>query len=83
MGAVFMALLGAFFISLLFVTIKNAQTDIDIMSATNSQVKSRSVSGAELGLMQEWIGDNNIQIPEGQSYRYILRTYPDRPWLMQ
>ena len=76
-----MAILGLFLSSLLFVTIKNAQTDIDIMSATQGQIKSKIVSRTELVLMQEWLKINKIKIPERQGYRYILKTYPERPWL--
>ena len=76
-----MAILGLFLSSLLFVTIKNAQIDIDIMSATSGQIKSKVVSKTELVLMQEWLKINKIKISEGQGYRYILKTYPERPWL--
>lgn len=80
-GAVFMALFGLFLVSLLFVVIRNTQNDIDIMSATQNRVKVQSVSETELNLMQKWIEANKIEVPEDQGYRYILRTYPTRPWL--
>lgn len=81
LGAVFISLLSMFFIGLLFIFIKNFNTDIDIMSGTLGNRSINKISQTEVFLMQAWIVDNNVNIPEGSGYRYLVRKYPERPWL--
>jgi hypothetical protein len=83
LGAVFISLLSLFFIGLMFIAVKNFESDIDVMSAidTSSGIKTAPVSKTEVALIQEWVKINSIVIPEGSGFRYLLRKYPDRPWL--
>jgi len=79
LGAVFISMLSLFFIGLIFIFMKNLESDIDIMSANDGPIKS--ISRADILRIKRWTDQNNIDIPEGEGYRYILRKYPDKPWL--
>ena len=81
LGAVFISLLSMFFIGLLFISIKNAENDIDIVNGTYAATGARKISHTELSLIRSWLSENNIDIPEGRGYKYLIRKYPDRPWL--
>ncbi|OGN01102.1 MAG: hypothetical protein A3B91_00800 [Candidatus Yanofskybacteria bacterium RIFCSPHIGHO2_02_FULL_41_29] len=81
LGAVFISLLALFFVGILFVAIKNFNTDVDVMTIIASNNKVSRVSQTERYLMQEWIKSNSIEIPEGSGTKYLLRKYPSRPWL--
>jgi hypothetical protein len=81
MGASYACLLAAFFGSLIIIAVKNFETDIDIMSATSNTNKVSHVSETERTLIEEWVDRNDVLIPEGKGYRYLINEYPDRPWL--
>ena len=81
LGATFILLLTTFFISLFFIAMKNFNTDIDILTLDYSTPKIRKISRSEVVFIQEWIKINQIEIPEGLGYNYLVRKYPDRPWL--
>lgn len=81
LGAAFVSLLSMFFIGLLFIAIKNFETDVDIMSMDTQNNRIRTTSKTEFNLMKEWVDDNDINIPEGSGPRYLRREYPDKPWL--
>lgn len=81
LGAAFISLLSLFFIGLLFIAVKNFDSDIDIMTATSGNIKVIKVSESERILIQDWINTNNIEVPEGKGYRYLVGEYPNRPWL--
>jgi len=67
----------------MFVAVKNFGTEIDVMTAmdTNNQIKTLAISQTEVVLIQSWVSNNSIVIPEGSGFRYLVRKYPDRPWL--
>ena len=79
MGAIFISLLSAFFIGLLFISVKNFGSDITIISSDQTQVKT--ISSTERFLIQNWINENKIKIPEEVGYKYLIEEYPSRPWL--
>lgn len=79
MGAVFISLLAIFFTGVLFVAIKNYESDQIVLDASVTQVKS--MSSTERQIIAQWIKDNNIPVPDGQGYRYLIQEYPNRPWL--
>lgn len=81
LGAVYISLLSMFFIGLLFTAVKNFESDVDIMTSTSGSIKTLKISATESALIQEWIVGNGVIIPKGSGYRYLLRKYPDRPWL--
>lgn len=84
LGAVFVSLLSMFFIGLIFIAVKNFETDTDIetmLMTTENNKKPRTISATELVMMQEWIQENNVEIPDGMGYRYLTRKYPSKPWI--
>lgn len=81
LGAVFVSLLSMFFIGLLFISIKNFESDIDILNGTYAVSRPSKVTQTELILIQSWISENKIAIPEGRGYKYLIRKYPGKPWL--
>jgi hypothetical protein len=81
LGAVFISLLSLFFIGILFISMKNLDSDLSVLTSTTSEVKVRNIAQSEVILIQEWVAVNKIVIPEGSGYRYLLRKYPSRPWL--
>lgn len=79
LGAIFISLLALFFIGFMFISLKNLQSDTDIINAQGVQVKT--ISETERALIKIWITDNNIQIPEGKGYKYLIQQHPSKPWL--
>ena len=79
MGALFISLLAIFFAGILFVAIKNYDSDQIVLDASVTQVKT--MSSTERQLIAQWAKGNDISIPDGQGYRYFIKQYPDRPWL--
>lgn len=78
-GAIFISLLALFFIGLIFISIKNFNTDVTIITSEQAQVKT--ISATERELIRNWIKESNIEIPEEVGYRYLIEKYPSRPWL--
>lgn len=79
MGAIFIFVLAVFMAGILFVVIKNYDSDQIILDASVTQVKS--MSSTERQLIAQWVNDNNITIPDGKGYHYLVQQYPNRPWL--
>lgn len=79
LGAAYIVLLSLFFIGLMFIALKNFNFDMIVMES--NQVRIRTISSTERQLMEIWVFDNDIEIPEGEGYRYLIRQYPEKPWL--
>lgn len=79
LGAAYITLLSLFFIGLLFIALKNFNSDAVILEA--NQTKAKTISNTERKLIESWVRDNNIQLPEGEGYRYLTRKYPNKPWI--
>lgn len=79
MGAVFIGMFALFLAGVLWIAIKNYDSDQIVLDASVTQVKS--MSSTERQLIAVWIKDNNIPLPDGKGYNYIIKEYPDRPWL--
>jgi hypothetical protein len=78
-GAFLVVILAGFFVGLLFIAIENFNTDVELL--TTDQARLRTVSITERRLIDSWITENNIAIPEGKGYRYLIESYPSKPWL--
>ena len=78
-GATFIVLLAAFFVGILFIAIKNFNSDTTILGASQTQVVT--MSNTERQEIGQWVTANNIVIPPGKGYNYVIQQYPDRPWL--
>lgn len=79
MGAIFISLLALFFIGLIFISLKNLQSDTEIINA--QEIRIKTISETERALIKSWITENSIQIPEGKGYKYLIQQYPLKPWL--
>lgn len=79
LGAVFVLGLAGFFIGFLFITMRNFNSD---MSMSLQQNTIKIISPTERELMEKWMSDNGIKIPEGKSYLYLIQSYPNKPWLL-
>lgn len=78
LGATYISLLGLFFVGLIFIALKNFNSDSIVLDSQNVQIKT--ISSTERDLINNWIQDNNIEIPNGKGYRYIIQQYPSKPW---
>ena len=65
----------------MFTAIKNFESDIDIMNVDYNQGRIIKVSQTEKALVEEWVMKNNIEIPTGLGYKFLVRKYPDKPWI--
>jgi hypothetical protein len=79
MGAIFIVVLSAFFVGLMFISVKNFSSDITIITSEQVQVKTMSVT--ERVLIREWIIKNSIEMPKEIGFNYLIQEYPSRPWL--
>ena len=83
-GAVLLGAMSISFIIMLFISMSNFNSDVDILSSNYSSLntqKTSFISPLEKTLMNSWLGENGLKIPEGRGYNYLLEEYPDRPWL--
>lgn len=78
LGAVYISSLGIFFVGLIFVALKNFESDSIILNSETVQVKT--ISNTERDLINNWIQDNQITIPKDRGYRYVIQQYPSKPW---
>jgi len=78
LGAAYISLLAMFFIGLIFIALKNFNSDTIVLGAQNAQVKT--ISNTERYLIEGWVKENQIEIPEGKGYRYVIQKYPSKPW---
>lgn len=81
MGAMFVLLLSGFLFGFLYIAVRNFNSDLEIIGAGAAEV--RGISATQRQLIDRWVSENDIRIPEGQGYRWLLRTYPSKPWLFQ
>lgn len=79
LGAAFILLLALFMAGIIFIALKNYNSDIIVLDSSAVHVKS--MSSTERQLIANWVQENNIELPEGKGYRYFVQQYPDRPWL--
>lgn len=78
LGAVYISLLAMFFVGLIFIALKNFNSDSIVLDAQTTQVKT--ISNTERYLIEGWVKENQIEIPEGKGYRYVIQQYPSKPW---
>lgn len=78
LGAFYISLLGIFFVGLIFIALKNFNSDSAILNSQNVQVKT--ISNTERYLIDGWVKENQIEIPKGKGYRYVIQQFPSKPW---
>ena len=76
-----MLALSLFFIGFLFNAVNSFESDLDILSS-QGEVRIKVLSVSEKNLINEWVSQNEIIVPKSDAYyKYILKKYPDKPWL--
>ncbi|HEY4474921.1 MAG TPA: hypothetical protein VJC06_03300 [Candidatus Paceibacterota bacterium] len=78
LGAFYISLLSMFFVGLIFIALENFNSDLIILDSQSAQVKT--ISNTERYLINIWIKENNVKVPEGKGYRYLIQRYPSKPW---
>ena len=78
LGAAFISLLGMFFVGLIFIALKNFESDSIVLNSQSVQIKT--ISSTERDLINNWLEDNQIEIPKDKGYRYVIQQYPSKPW---
>ena len=78
LGAVYISLLTLFFVGLIFIALKNFNSDSVVLNSQTAQVKT--ISNTERYLIEGWLKENQIEVPEGRGYRYVIQKYPTKPW---
>lgn len=78
LGAFYIFLLGMFFVGLIFIALKNFNSDAAILDSQTAQVKT--ISTTERYLINSWVKENQIEIPKDKGYRYVIQQYPSKPW---
>ena len=78
LGAFYISLLGMVFVGLIFIALKNFNSDSIILDSQTAQVKT--ISTTERYLINVWLKENQIEVPKGKGYRYIIQQYPSKPW---
>lgn len=78
LGAAFISLLGMFFVGLIFIALKNFESDSIVLNSQSVQIKT--IPSTERYLINNWLEDNQIEIPKGKGYRYVIQQYPSKPW---
>ena len=77
LGVVYVSLLGLFFVGLIFIALKNFNSDLIVLDSQSAQVKT--ISTTERYLINDWIQRNKIEVPESKGYRYIIQRYLANP----
>lgn len=79
LGAAYITLLSLFFVGLIFIALENFSSDVMVLEASQTRIKT--ISTTERKLIENWVSENNIEIPEGEGFRYLTKKYPDKPWI--
>ena len=79
LGGIFVLAIAGFFVGYMYVSVENFNTDVSLMDSNNVQLKS--VNETERGLIDLWVRENNVIIPPDLGYRYLIREFPNKPWL--
>ena len=81
MVSVMVLLFSIFLIGLLLLAIKNFNTDNAIISEAVNRSLIKTISPQERVLIDDWIMENDINLSVREvGYRYIVETFPDKPW---
>ena len=81
LGALFISLMVIFMAGILFVAIKNYNSDQIVFETSMTENQIKTMSSTERQLIAQWVKDNNITVPDGKGYNYFVQQYPNRPWL--
>ena len=80
LGSVFVLAFSAFLVGWFFIAMKNFDSEMQILVSPN--VKLKTISPEEKILIEEWIKKTNPGLSAQEvGYRYLIKKYPDKPWL--
>lgn len=80
-GSVLVLAFSAFMLGIFFIAVKNFGSDADVLAASDSGLKLKTVSAEEKALIDGWVKKTNNSLSvEDVGYRYIIKQYPDKPW---
>ena len=79
-GSVIVLIFSAFLIGVVVIAVKNFDSDAEVLFSTSTKLKT--VSYEERTLIDTWIAREapGISVKE-VGYRYVIKQYPDKPWL--
>ena len=78
LGSFFVLSTAIFFGSMIYISAKNLDSEIIVMESQRVHIKT--ISPTEKAIIDEWVKQNHVSIPEGKGYRYITLKYPSKPW---
>ena len=80
LGSVFVLIVSAFLVGFFWIQVKNFESDTEIFNY--SIIRIANVTYAERQQIDQWLANNKI-LPSVKEvgYRYIVKKYPDKPWL--
>ncbi len=80
-GALLILAVSTFLLGICIIAVKNFSSDTDVL-AFSSEVKLKTISAEEKKLIDDWLASTNSSISvKDVGYRYIIKKYPDKPWL--
>lgn len=78
MGAGVVILFTGFCFALVFISSKNFDSELTVQAA--QELRVQRVSNTEKFLIDSWVSFNDVYVPEGEGYGWIIGKYPSRPW---
>ena len=81
-GSVIVLVFSAFLLGIFVVAVKNFSFDTEILAASDAGLKFKTISAEEKVLIDGWLAKTNTSISvQDVGYRYLIKKYPDKPWL--
>lgn len=83
-GSAIVLIFSIFLVGIFILAVKNFGSDTEILAVSDTKMKIRTISEEEKTLIDSWLvkKDTGVSVKE-VGYRFIVKRYPDRPWLEQ
>ena len=80
LGSVIVLVVSAFLVGWFLIAVKNFSSETEILNSSGAKLKI--VSPEEKSLIDQWLQQDNVGISASEvGYRYIVKKFPDKPWL--
>ncbi|MDP2933423.1 MAG: hypothetical protein Q8N81_04805 [bacterium] len=80
LGSAIVLIFSAFLVGWFLIAMRNFNSDAEILNSSSTKLKI--VSPVERSLIDQWLQQDNIGISASEvGYRYIVKKFPDKPWL--
>jgi len=80
-GSLLVLAFAVFLVGIFFVALKNFNSEAEIL-ASPSGVNFKKISLEEKKLIDNWLNKTKPDITVNDvGYRYIIKTYPEKPWV--